>query len=128
MIKRMTGQLFLVMAIILLISGCEWTPTAAGTVSSTESDAQQEQQMDSTVFPKDKVIDVKITIDEADFQDMLDNASAEEYKEASVNYNGMQFDHVGIRTKGNLSLRSVVNSTPTATASKYPLTNTLIRP
>ncbi|OIB02818.1 spore coat protein CotH [Paenibacillus sp. LC231] len=108
--KRMTGQLFLMMAIILLISGCEWTPTAAGTVSSTESDAQQEQQMDSTVFPKDKVIDVKITIDEADFQDMLDNASAEEYKEASVNYNGMQFDHVGIRTKGNLSLRSVVNS------------------
>ncbi|MCT1398816.1 CotH kinase family protein [Paenibacillus sp. p3-SID867] len=101
--KRMT-------AIILLISGCEWTPTAAGTVSSTESDAQQEQQMDSTVFPKDKVIDVKITINEADFQDMLDNASAEEYKEASVNYNGMQFDHVGIRTKGNLSLRSVVNS------------------
>ena len=41
---------------------------------------------------------------------MLDNASAEEYKEASVNYNGMQFDHVGIRTKGNLSLRDVVNS------------------
>ncbi|PJN55871.1 hypothetical protein PAEVO_25930 [Paenibacillus sp. GM2FR] len=107
--KRMTVQLSLVMTIVLLISGCQWTSTAAGTVSSTESDAQQEQ-MDSTVFPKDKVIDVKITIDEADFQDMLDNASAEEYKEASVNYNGMQFDHVGIRTKGNLSLRSVVNS------------------
>lgn len=107
--KRMTVQLSLVMAIVLLISGCQWTPTAAGTVSSTKSDAQQEQ-MDSTVFPKDKVIDVKITMDEADFQDMLDNASAEEYKEASVNYNGMQFDHVGIRTKGNLSLRSVVNS------------------
>lgn len=107
--KRMTVQLSLVMAIVLLMSGCQWTPTAAGTVSSTESDAQQEQ-MDSTVFPKDKVIDVKITIDETDFQDMLDNASAEEYKEASVNYNGMQFDHVGIRTKGNLSLRSVVNS------------------
>lgn len=107
--KRMAVQLSLVMAIVLLISGCQWTSTAAGTLSSTESDAQQEQ-MDSTVFPKDKVIDVKITIDEADFQDMLDNASAEEYKEASVNYNGMQFDHVGIRTKGNLSLRSVVNS------------------
>ncbi|MBU5346742.1 CotH kinase family protein [Paenibacillus lautus] len=107
--KRMRVQLSLVMAIVLLMSGCQWTPTAAGTVSSTEIDAQQEQ-MDSTVFPKDKVIDVKITIDEADFQDMLDNASAEEYKEASVNYNGMQFDHVGIRTKGNLSLRSVVNS------------------
>jgi spore coat protein CotH len=107
--KRMTVLLSLVLTIVLLNSGCQWTPTAAGTVSSTESDAQQEQ-IASTVFPKDKVIDVKITMDEADFQDMLDNASAEEYKEASVNYNGMQFDHVGIRTKGNLSLRSVVNS------------------
>lgn len=107
--KRMTVLLSLVLTIFLLISGCQWTPTAAETVSSTESDAQQEQ-IDSTVFPKDKVIDVKITMDEADFQNMLDNASAEEYKEASVNYNGMQFDHVGIRTKGNLSLRSVVNS------------------
>ncbi|MGG3505479.1 CotH kinase family protein [Paenibacillus lautus] len=106
---RMTVLLSLVLTIFLLISGCQWTPTAAETVSSTESDAQQEQ-IDSTVFPKDKVIDVKITMDEADFQNMLDNASAEEYKEASVNYNGIQFDHVGIRTKGNLSLRSVVNS------------------
>ncbi|MFE0554442.1 CotH kinase family protein [Paenibacillus sp. NPDC058910] len=107
--KRMTVLLALVLTIFLLISGCQWTPTAAETVSSTESDAQQEQ-IDSTVFPKDKVIDVKITMDEADFQNMLDNSSAEEYKEASVNYNGIQFDHVGIRTKGNLSLRSVVNS------------------
>lgn len=107
--KRITLLLSLALAIVLLISGCQWTPTAAESVSSTESDALQEQ-IDSTVFPKNKVIDVKITIDEADFQDMLDNASAEEYKEASVNYNGMQFDHVGIRTKGNISLRSVVNS------------------
>lgn len=106
---RMTVLLSLVLTIFLLISGCQWTPTAAETVSSTESDAQQEH-IDSTVFPKDKVIDVKITMDKADFQNMLDNASAEEYKEASVNYNGIQFDHVGIRTKGNLSLRSVVNS------------------
>lgn len=109
MIKKRITMLSLALAIVLLISGCQWTPTTAESVSSTESDAQQ-KQMDSTVFPKDKVVDVKITIDEADFQDMLDNASAEEYKEASVNYNGMQFDHVGIRTKGNLSLRSVVNS------------------
>lgn len=107
--KRMTLLLSLALAMVLLISGCQWPPTAAETVSSTDSDAQK-KQIDSTVFPKDKVIDVKITIDEADFQEMLDNASAEEYKEASVNYNGMQFDHVGIRTKGNLSLRSVVNS------------------
>ncbi|MEC0140872.1 CotH kinase family protein, partial [Paenibacillus macerans] len=68
----------------------------------------EEQKLDEEVFPKDKVVDVKITIDEDDFQDMLDNASAEEFKTASVDYNGLHFDNVGIRTKGNLSLRSVV--------------------
>ncbi|WP_098746593.1 CotH kinase family protein [Paenibacillus sp. EZ-K15] len=111
MMKKTPVLLSLVLVIILLLSGCDGTTPTAGTVdsSSTTNDALQEQ-IDSTVFPKDKVIDVKITIDEADFQDMLDNASAEEYKEASVNYNGMQYDHVGIRTKGNLSLSSVVNS------------------
>ncbi|WP_456287710.1 CotH kinase family protein [Paenibacillus sp. AK002] len=107
--KRTTVLLSLALSIILLLTGCQWTTQVAGTAGSSENDGLQEQ-VDSAVFPKDKVIDVKITIDEADFQDMLDNASAEEYKEASVNYNGMQFDHVGIRTKGNLSLRSVVNS------------------
>lgn len=107
--NRTTALLSLVLAIVLLLSACQGRPLAEGTVGNTENDTQQEQ-INSVVFPKDKVIDVKITIDEADFQNMLDNASAEEYKEASVNYNGMQFDHVGIRTKGNLSLRSVVNS------------------
>jgi len=69
-----------------------------------------DEELDRSVFPKDEVIDVKITIDEDDFLDMLDNASAEEMKPASVEYNGIKLDNVGIRTKGNLSLRSVVNS------------------
>jgi len=50
-------------------------------------------------------------LDPDDFQDMLDNASAEEYKMASVEYNGMKYDNVAVRTKGNLSLRSVVQMT-----------------
>jgi spore coat protein CotH len=66
--------------------------------------------IEEQVFPKDKVVDVKITMDQDDFQDMLDNASAEELKTASVEYNGIKLDHIGIRTKGNLSLRSVVSS------------------
>lgn len=109
--KKMAVWLSLVLAVVLLLTGCQWTTSAANSEdgSSTNNKTLQDQ-IDSTVFPKDKVVDVRITIDEADFQDMLDNASAEEYKEASVNYNGMQYDHIGLRTKGNLSLRSVVNS------------------
>lgn len=82
---------------------------ARQTVGDTEPAVlKEERKLDEEVFPKDKVVDVKITIDEDDFQDMLDNASAEEYKTASVDYNGKRFDNIGIRTKGNLSLRSVV--------------------
>lgn len=82
--------------------------TSGQTAAGERIVSAEEQKLDEEVFPKDRVVDVKITIDEADFQDMLDNASAEEFKTASVDYNGHHFDNIGIRTKGNLSLRSVV--------------------
>lgn len=108
---------FCCLLLLFSITGCTTlinrnSDTAESSTSAVNSstDTNGKKATFNDIFPKDKVIDVKITIDEADFQDMLDNASKEEYKEASVNYNGYQFDHVGIRTKGNLSLRSVVNS------------------
>lgn len=105
---------FSCLLLVMGLTGCELTNSTSSTEKSnavkTNTLSAKEQNALEEVFPKDKVIDVKITLDEADFQDMLENASDEEFKEASVNYNGVQFDHVGIRTKGNLSLRSVVNS------------------
>lgn len=77
-------------------------------IPANASSGKTAGELSEAVFPKEKVIDVKITVDDADFQDMLDNASLEEYKMASVEYNGTRLDNVGIRTKGNLSLRSVV--------------------
>lgn len=100
------------LVLVVGLAACESTATTTNKSStgnnSNTAASKEEHYLDESVFPKDKVIDVKITIDENDFQNMLDNASAEEYKEASVDYNGIHFDHIGIRTKGNLSLRSVV--------------------
>ncbi|WP_139997069.1 CotH kinase family protein [Paenibacillus paridis] len=93
------------------IGGTSFGLASTGTTASAGEKSADEQKLDETVFPKDKVVDVKITIDKDDFQNMLDNASAEEYKQASVEYNGQTFDNVAIRTKGNLSLNSVVNMT-----------------
>lgn len=106
---------FCCLLVLFGVTGCELTNSTSDTAESTTDGktntlSEKELAAKEEVFPKDKVIDVKITLDEADFQDMLDHATDEEFKEASVNYNGQQFDHVGIRTKGNLSLRSVVNS------------------
>ncbi len=89
---------------ILCLVAIPWVSTQevhAGTV--TEQSAQ-----DANVFVEDKVVDVKITIPDSDFQDMLDHASDEKYHSASVDYNGKTITNIGIRTKGNLSLRSVV--------------------
>jgi len=97
--------------LIFAISACDIDsgPTASSNIGETGSETSQNtNKLDEEVFPKDKVIDVKITLDNDDFQDMLDNASEEEMKTASVDYNGKHFDNIGIRTKGNLSLRSVV--------------------
>ncbi|WP_435170770.1 CotH kinase family protein [Paenibacillus glycanilyticus] len=99
-------------SIILIIglTGCGSKPAANNEGESAENKpaSKEEQFLDETVFPKDKVVDVKITIDEDQFQNIIDNASAEEYHAASVDYNGEHFDNVGIRAKGNLSLASVV--------------------
>lgn len=120
--KAKWSSLLLCLCSLLLIFGlvaCEVTNTSSTTVgtnttSTTTEETKvsaEEQKLDEEVFPKDKVVDVKITIDEDEFQDMLDNASNEEIKTASVDYNGHHFDNVGIRTKGNLTLRSVVQMT-----------------
>lgn len=78
-------------------------------IHSVEAGTVTEQsQQDQQVFVENKVVDVKITIADSDFQDMLDNASDEKYHSATVDYNGKTITNVGIRTKGNLSLRSVV--------------------
>jgi spore coat protein CotH len=106
---------FCCLLLVIAVVGCQNKSPSA--TNNTASDTQEkvissdEKSLDDQVFPKDKVVDVKITLDPDDFQDMLDNASAEEYKAASVEYNGIKFDNVAVRTKGNLSLRSVVQMT-----------------
>lgn len=65
---------------------------------------------ENIVFNKNKVTTVDIEIAEEDWADMLENASAEELKQADITVNGKKIENVAIRTKGNLSLRSVVNS------------------
>ncbi|MGO4107121.1 CotH kinase family protein [Paenibacillus sp. YAF4_2] len=110
----MKAKLVLTLFSIILVIGltaCGSKPEASndgGTTADKAATPKEEQFLDETVFPKDKVVDVKITIDKDEFQDIIDNASAEEYHTASVDYNGEHYDNVGIRAKGNLSLRSVV--------------------
>ena len=90
--------------LILILSGC----SSAITAPSTRTIANiSENKLDESIFPKEQIVDVKISLDQADFQAILDNPTAEQYYEASVNYNGHLLQNIGIRTKGNSSLSSV---------------------
>ena len=62
------------------------------------------------LFQEGVVSEINIAIDEADWQDLLENPLAEEYYRADVTINGELMGNVAIRTKGNTSLSSVANS------------------
>lgn len=62
------------------------------------------------IFQEDTVNEINIEIDEADWQDMLENPLEEEYHKANVTINGETIGNVAIRTKGNNSLTSVASS------------------
>lgn len=62
------------------------------------------------VFVADQVTDIHIDLAPADFADMMQNPTAEEYKEAAITVNGQTVEHVGFRVKGNSSLNSVARS------------------
>ncbi|GMK38090.1 hypothetical protein PCCS19_11440 [Paenibacillus sp. CCS19] len=99
----------MVAALIAALLFDEWHRSSDNSaVTGGVSAAATTEQLEKSVFVKDKVVDVKITLDPDDFQNMLDNASAEEFKTATVEYNGIKLENVGVRTKGNLSLRAVV--------------------
>lgn len=62
------------------------------------------------IFQEDVVNEINIEIDEADWEDMLENPLEEAYHRADVTINGKTIGNVAIRTKGNTSLTSVANS------------------
>lgn len=66
--------------------------------------------VEDVIFPHNKVIDVNIEIDEDLYSEMNTNAMSEEVVMANITYNGYTFNSIGIRPKGNSSLRDVAQS------------------
>ena len=90
---------------LLVVVFCVAAYCAVGRVDSAESHTYAEH-----IFQDDTVNEINIEIDEADWQDMLENPLEEEYHKANVTINGETVGNVAIRTKGNTSLTSVANS------------------
>jgi len=65
---------------------------------------------ESTLFDKDEIMTVNITISDENWADILENAMAEEYHLCDITINGETYESVAIRTKGASSLSSVSSS------------------
>jgi len=76
--------------------------------SSTSTTYIEQPDYVTTIFDDDKVIEINIEMDETAWQEMLDNASAEEYTAANITVNGTTYNNVAIRPKGNSSLSQLV--------------------
>ncbi|MDQ6422005.1 CotH kinase family protein [Paenibacillus sp. LHD-117] len=100
----------LTLAVATLLTGCE---------STMESDPAPSEETQVTTLEyvsemdKIKVMSFEITVGEAEWQAMLDNAAAEEYISADITINGTTIRNVGIRPKGNSSLSSIVRDETT---------------
>lgn len=84
------------------------TASTVGTDTGTSTGTTVEYE---SIFKKDSVIDIKIEIADSDWKSILADPEAEEYKSANVTVDGVTVENVGFRTKGNLTLKSVANST-----------------
>ena len=62
---------------------------------------------ETALFDTSEVLDIAISMEEADWQEMLNNATSEVYYQCDVTINGKTFYSVGIRPKGNTSLSFV---------------------
>lgn len=62
------------------------------------------------LFDQYEVMEVDISMEEENFETMLENPTAEEYQACDVTINGETYANVAIRTKGNTSLSQVASS------------------
>ena len=109
--KKYVPRIAVVMVIALLtVVVCIALAVNAG--SSKETALKQPDYM-TKLFDKDKVIEVNIKIDEKDFDDLKENAMEEQYYKADITIDGVTFNNVGIRAKGNSSLSQVAGDDTT---------------
>lgn len=76
----------------------------------TAAEAGSQPEYASKLFGENSIISIDIKADAGEWQNMLDNATKEEYISCDVTINGITYQSVGIRPKGNSSLSSVANS------------------
>lgn len=103
-----------ILAASLALTGC--TTVSQSTASTTQAASTSAKDF----FTTDSIHDISVDFDEDDYQAMLTdytNSGAKNWLKATVTIDGTTFKNVGIKLKGNSTLRGLSNAT-TKTESK----------
>ena len=111
--KRLIS-LTIIICIIISLCACSNTTEdneqAGDTTTSPLTALSDSSKYYGTTFGQGNIIDINVEISDDDWQDIKDNATAEEYHTANITVNGTTVNNVGFRAKGFSSLTSVANS------------------
>lgn len=87
--------------------------TAETEQTNTDNQSNTETAAYADQIDKTEVMSISIDVDEEAWKEMLDNAIEEQYISANITINGTTIENVGIRPKGNSSLRQVASDDTT---------------
>ena len=116
--KHITKIIAVVMAAAVCL--CFGAAAFSGQITAAAGDTGISMEYETALFDTGSIISVNIRMDEADWNEMLANAAAEEYYQCDAEINGTTFYRVGIRPKGNTSLTSIA-SDPTTDRYSFKL-------
>lgn len=116
--KHITKIIAVVMAVAVCLCLC--AVAFSGEIAAAMGDTGISMEYETELFDTSSILTVNILMDEADWNDMLENATAEEYYQCDVEVNGTTFYRVAIRPKGNTSLTSIA-SDPTTDRYSFKL-------
>ena len=92
----------------------------SGQIKAAAGETGISMEYETKLFDTDSILTINIRMDEADWNAMLANATAEEYYRCDVEIGGKTFYRVAIRPKGNTSLTSIA-SDPTTDRCSFKL-------
>ena len=116
--KHITKIIAVVMAVAVCLCLC--AVAFSRQIKAAAGDTGISMEYETALFDTDSVISVNILMDDADWNAMLENSTAEEYYQCDVEIHGTTFYRVGIRPKGNTSLTSIA-SDPTTDRYSFKL-------
>ena len=99
---------------------CLCTAAFSGPIAAAAGETGITMAYETALLDTSSVLEVNIRMDEADWNDMLANAAAEEYYQCDVEIGGTTFYRVAIRPKGNTRLTSIA-SDPTTDRYSFKL-------